>query len=89
VRTRASTRIATIPSYILATLVIFQGVIMLFPITAVTIARNVISKDRRRREREVELAKVFPDVWVQHIIKNEEEEQPILVHRTLADIRGR
>jgi hypothetical protein len=63
----------TILTYILAILVIFQGIIMFFPITAVGISRDIISKDRRCRKREVELAGVFPDVWVQHIIRTEEE----------------
>ena len=80
-RTRASASITTILTYILATLVIFQGLMMLFPITAVRIARDVISKDRERCKRETELARVFPDVWVQHIIKTEEEKRPMAVYR--------
>jgi hypothetical protein len=88
VRARTSARITTILTYILATLVIFQGMIMLFPITAVKIARDVISKDRRCRQREVELAQIFPDAWVQHIIRTEEEKKPIVVHRILVDTRG-
>jgi predicted ABC-type exoprotein transport system permease subunit len=71
VRTRPSESIATILIYTLAILLVFQGIIMLFPITSVTIARDVISKDRRRRKREIELAQVFPDVWVQHITRTE------------------
>jgi hypothetical protein len=54
---------------------------MLFPITSVRIARDVISENRWRRKREVELARIFPDVWVQHIIKVEESTEPIVVHR--------
>lgn len=82
-RTRASVRITTILTYILAALLIFQGMMMLFPITAFRIARDVISKDRRHRKFQVELAQVFPDVWVQHIIKAKENRKPIVVHSIL------
>jgi hypothetical protein len=61
---------------------------MLFPLTAVSIARNVIAKDRRRREREVELAQVFSAVWVSHILEMEDGEKPVVAHRILADMRG-
>jgi hypothetical protein len=71
VRTRPPACITTILTYILATLVVFQGVMMLFPITAVRIAQDLLSNDRRRRKREAELVQVFPDVWVQHIINME------------------
>ena len=74
---------ATIFTYILAALVVFQGVMMLFPITAVRIAQELISKDRRRCQREVELVQVFPDVWVRHIINMEAGNKPITVYRTL------
>ncbi len=70
-RTQASARATTILTYTLASLVIFQGMMMLFPITAVRIARDMILQDRRRRKREAELAQIFPDVWVQHIIRAE------------------
>jgi hypothetical protein len=70
-RTRVSARATTILTYTLATLVIFQGMMMLFPITAVRIARDMILHDRRRRKREAELAQIFPDVWVQHMIRAE------------------
>ena len=70
-QTRASTHITTILIYVLAILVIVQGVIVLCPLTAVRIARDEILKDRRRRKREVELAQVSSDVWVRHIIKTE------------------
>jgi hypothetical protein len=83
VRIRTSACITTILTYILATLVVFQGVMMLFPITAVRIAQDLISKDRRRRKREAELAQVFPDVWVQHIINIEGDNRPTAVYRTL------
>jgi hypothetical protein len=81
-RTRASARITTILTYILATLVIFQGVMMLLPATAVRTARELILKDRRRRKHEVELAQVFPDVWVRHIRKTEEKTH-MVGYRTL------
>jgi hypothetical protein len=80
VRTRASARITTIRIYVLATLVVFQGMLMLLPVTAVTSAQEVILKDRRRRKHEVELAQVFPDVWVQHISRTEEK-NPVVVNR--------
>lgn len=82
-RIRPPICITTILTYILATLVVFQGVIVLFPITAVRIAQDLISNDRRRRKREAELVQVFPDVWVQHIINMEEGNKPIAVYRTL------
>jgi hypothetical protein len=78
--TLAPARIRTILAYALATLVIFQGIVMLFPVTAVAIARDVIAKARRRRERESELAQVLPDVWVRHILKEEEERNHRLIH---------
>jgi hypothetical protein len=83
VRTRASASITTILTYILATLVVFQGVMMLFPITAVRIARDLISQDRRRCKREAELVQVFPDVWVQHIVNMEEGNKPKYAYRAL------
>jgi hypothetical protein len=83
VRIRPPACITTILTYILATLVIFQGVMMLFPVTAVRIAQDLISQDRRRRKHEAELAQVFPDVWVQHIVNMEEESTPITVYRRL------
>ena len=82
-RIRLQACITTILTYILAALVVFQGVMMLFPITAVRIAQDLVSKDRRRRKREAELAQVFPDVWVRHIINMEGGSKPIVVHRTL------
>ena len=87
-RARTSARITTILTYILATLVICQGMIMLFPITAFKIAQDVISKDRRCRQREVELAQIFPDVWVRHVIRTEEEKKSLVAHRILVDTRG-
>ena len=82
-RIRSTACITTVLTYILAILVIFQGVMMLVPITAVRIAQDLISKDRRRRRREAELVQVFPDVWVQHIINMEGENKPIAVYRIL------
>ena len=82
-RTRPPACITTILTYILATLVVFQGVMMLFPITAVRIAQDLLSNDRRRRKREAELVQVFPDVWVQHIINMEGGNKPIALYRTL------
>jgi hypothetical protein len=62
VRTRISARITTILTYVFVILVIFQGMMMLLPFTAFRTAREVILKDRRRRNHEVQLAQVFPDV---------------------------
>ncbi len=75
--------ITTILTYILATLVVFQGAMMFFPITAVRIAQDLISQDRRRCEREAELVQVLPDVWVQHIFYMEGRNKPIAVYSTL------
>jgi hypothetical protein len=83
VRSRPSACITTILTYVIATLVVFQGVMMLFPITAVGIAQDLISKDRRRRKREAALMQVFPDVWVQHIINLEGRHSPSAVYRAL------
>jgi hypothetical protein len=83
VRIRPLASITTILTYSLATLVVFQGVMMLFPITAVRIAQDLVLKDRRRRKREAELLQVFPDVWVRHIIDLEGGNKPIAVCRTL------
>ena len=77
-QTRASVRITTILTYTLATLVIVQGIMTPLPITAIRIARAVIAKDRRHRERQVELAQVLPDVWVRHIIRTEEKKSASL-----------
>ena len=82
-RIRPPANITTIFTYALATLVVFQGVMMLFPITAVRIAQDLVSKDRRRRKREAELMQVFPDVWVQHIINMEGGTKPTAVYRTM------
>ena len=82
-RIRLQACITTILTYILATLVVFQGVMMLFPITAVRIAQDLILKDRRRCQREAELMQVFPDVWVQHIINMEGGTKPIAVYKTM------
>jgi hypothetical protein len=83
VRTRTSAGITTILTYVLAALVIFQGIMMVFPITAVRIARDLIARDHRRRKCAVELAQVFPDIWVQHIIKIEENKNPIVARGVL------
>ena len=82
-RIRPPANITTIFTYALATLVVFQGVMMLFPITAVRIAQDLVSKDRRRRKREAELMQVFPDVWVQHIVSIEGGSNRKAVYRTL------
>jgi hypothetical protein len=79
VQTRASANITTILTYILAALVIFQGMMMLYPIAAIRMARDVIVKDHRRRKREVELAQIFPDIWVQHILKIDENKNRTVV----------
>jgi len=81
VRIRPPACITSILTYALATLLVFQGVMMLFPITAVRIAQGIISQDRRRCEREAELVQVFPDVWVQHIVNVEGRSRPIAVCR--------
>ncbi len=78
-QTRASANITTILTYILAALVIFQGMMMLYPIAAIRMARDVIVKDHRRRKREVELAQIFPDIWVQHILKIDENKNRTVV----------
>jgi hypothetical protein len=81
VRTRVSSCIETIIIYIIAALVIFQGMIMFFPTTAVKIALGVVSSNHQRRKRQAELAQAFPAVWVQHIIKA--EEKPAVVRRAI------
>ena len=86
VRTRASMRITTILVYILAILIILQGMMMFFPITAIRIALEIVWQDHQRRKRQVEWAQDFPDVWVQHII--EVEEKPTVVWRTIVGMQG-
>ena len=82
-RIRPTACITPILTYVLAALVVFQGVMMFFPITAVRIAQDLISQDRRRRKSEAELAQVFADVWVRHIVNMEAANKPITVYRTL------
>jgi hypothetical protein len=81
VQTESSACIAVVFTYALATLVVLQGIIMLFPVTSVSIARHLIYEDRRRRKREVELAQIFPEVWVQHIVRLEDGIESMVAHR--------